>query len=34
MSKGLKYFLLSQQALSLYRQFIKTTAKIPSSLER
>jgi hypothetical protein len=28
---GLKYFLLSQKALTLYRQFIKSIAKAPDA---
>lgn len=31
---GLKYFLLSQQALALYRQFTKAIQHIPDSSTR
>lgn len=31
---GLKYFLLSQQALALYRQFTKTVRHIPDASTR
>ena len=31
---GLKYFMLSKQALDLYRQFCKTIVKIPDGTTR
>ena len=31
---GLKYFLLTQQSLALYRQFAKVIAKIPDTRTR